>query len=187
MKPRYFKTSADFRAWLEAHGGSARELWVGFYKKTSGKGGLTYKDALDEALCFGWIDGVRKRVDEWGFVQRFTPRTASSLWSAVNLRRMKELLASGRVADVGRAVYERRDPKRTQLSSFENRPATFDAALTRRFKANADPWTFFRAQPRGYQKARTVWLLSAKTAARRVRRLDSLLAGREQGTRSTEA
>ncbi|HMF98880.1 MAG TPA: YdeI/OmpD-associated family protein [Vicinamibacterales bacterium] len=185
MKLRYFKSAADFRAWLEAHGGSTRELWIGFYKKASGKGGLTYKEALDEALCFGWIDGVRKRVDEASFVQRFTPRTASSIWSAVNLKRMKELLASGRVADVGRAVYERRDPKRTQRYSFENRPAAFDAALTRRFKANPEAWTFFRAQPPGYRKVLTFWVMSAKKEETRLRRLDMLIKDSAEGKRIT--
>src|SRR6185295_1080813 len=130
---RHFASAADFRAWLETHGGSSRELWVGFYKKASGRGGLTYKEAVDEALCFGWIDGIKKRVDESSFTHRFTPRTASSIWSAINLKRMKELLASGRVADAGRAVFERRDPRRARKYSFENPPAAFNAELERRF------------------------------------------------------
>src|SRR6185295_7698325 len=111
VKPRHFKSAADFREWLASNGPRARELWVGFYKKASGKGGLTYKEAVDEALCHGWIDGIKKRVDEDSYTHRFTPRTATSIWSVVNLKRMKELLAGGRVAAAGRDVYERRDPK----------------------------------------------------------------------------
>jgi uncharacterized protein YdeI (YjbR/CyaY-like superfamily) len=169
--------------WLEEHGGSARELWVGFYKKASGKGGLTYKEALDEALCFGWIDGVRKRLDEVSFTQRFTPRTASSIWSAINLKRMKELLASGCVADAGRTVYEQRDPRRAHQYSFENKPAAFDAALARRFKANKRAWTFFRAQPPGYQKVLTFWVMSARKEETRLRRLDTLIKDSAEGKR----
>jgi uncharacterized protein YdeI (YjbR/CyaY-like superfamily) len=185
MKPRHFKSAADFRAWLEAHGTSVRELWVGFYKKASGKGGLTYKDAVDEALCCGWIDGIKKRVDESSFTHRFTPRTASSIWSAINLKRMQELLERGRVADAGREAYERRDPKQTQKYSFENRPAAFDAALERRFKANQDAWTFFRAQPPGYQKVLTFWVMSAKKEETRQRRLDALIKDSAEGKRIT--
>jgi len=185
VKPRYFESSADFRAWLDEHGTSTPELWVGFYKKASGHGGLTYKEALDEALCVGWIDGVRKRVDAASFVQRFSPRTATSIWSTVNLKRMKELLASGRVAPVGRKVYERRDPKRTQQYSFENKPASFDAALTRRFKANPRAWTFFREQPPGYQKVLTFWVMSAKKEDTRLRRLDALIKDSAEGKRIT--
>jgi uncharacterized protein YdeI (YjbR/CyaY-like superfamily) len=185
MKPRHFKSADDFRAWLEAHGTSERELWVGFYKKASGKGGLSYKEAVDEALCFGWIDGIKKRVDEASFMHRFSPRTASSIWSAINLKRMKELLASGRVADAGRTVYEQRDPRRAQQYSFENRPAALDAALTRRFKANARAWTFFREQPPGYQKVLTFWVMSAKKEETRLRRLDTLIKDSAEGKRIT--
>jgi uncharacterized protein YdeI (YjbR/CyaY-like superfamily) len=185
ITPRHFTSAADFRAWLEAHGTSARELWVGFYKKASGKGGLTYKEAVDEALCCGWIDGIKKRVDDASYMHRFTPRTASSIWSAVNLKRMSELLDGGRVADAGREAYERRDPKRTQQYSFEHRPAAFDAALERRFTANKRAWTFFRAQPPGYRKVLTFWVMSAKKAETRLRRLDALIKDSAEGKRIT--
>jgi len=182
---RHFASAADFRAWLETHGASSRELWVGFYKKASGRGGLTYKDAVDEALCFGWIDGIKKRVDESSFTHRFTPRTASSIWSAINLKRMKELLASGRVADAGRAVFERRDPRRARKYSFENPPAAFDAELERRFKANRRAWTFFAAQPPGYQKVLRFWVMSARKEETRLRRLDALIKDSAEGKRIT--
>src|SRR5262245_65477417 len=131
MTPRHFASAAEFRRWLAANGAKEKELWVGFYKKASGKGGMDYKAALDEALCAGWIDGVRKGVDEASYVQRFSPRTRTSIWSDINLKRMKELIAAGRVTKTGRDVYEGRDPKRQGLYSYENRPKTLDAAATR--------------------------------------------------------
>jgi uncharacterized protein YdeI (YjbR/CyaY-like superfamily) len=183
MKPRYFKSATDFRAWLEANGATARELWVGFYKKASGRGGLAYKEAVDEALCFGWIDGIKKRVDEVSYMHRFTPRTAASIWSAVNLKRMTELIAAGRVAAAGRAAYEQRDPTRTQRYSFENTPAAFDAALERRFKASTRAWRFFREQPPGYRKLVTFWVMSAKKEETRQRRLAALIEDSAEGKR----
>src|SRR5712692_3156648 len=174
MKPRYFRSQADFRRWLEANHASARELLVGFYKKDSGKGGIGYKEAVDEALCFGWIDGIKKRVDEASYTHRFTPRRAGSIWSAINLKRMKELIALGLVSKAGLDTFERRDPKKAGLYSFENRPQTFDAAIERTFKANARAWAFFRAQPSGYQKLATFWIMSAKKEETRLRRLDAL-------------
>src|SRR5262245_33664058 len=134
LKPRHFGSAAEFRRWLATNGTTARELWLGFYKKASGKRGMDYKEALDEALCAGWIDGVRKGFDAERYVQRFSPRTKTSTWSVVNLKRMKELIAAGRVTKAGRDVYENRDPKRSGLYSYENRPKAFDAAIERSFK-----------------------------------------------------
>ena len=183
MKPRHFTSAEAFRAWLDAHGASAREVWVGFYKKASGREGLTYRDAVDEALCCGWIDGLKKRVDDASYTHRFTPRTASSIWSNVNLKRMKELIALGRVAPAGRDAYERRDPRKAQAYSFENKPASFAAPLERRFRANARGWTFFGAQPPGYRKLATFWVMSAKKEETRLRRLDQLIADSAEGKR----
>ncbi|HKB10599.1 MAG TPA: YdeI/OmpD-associated family protein [Vicinamibacterales bacterium] len=183
MNARHFKSTADFRAWLEAHGTSTSELWVRFYKKASGRGGMTYKEALDEALCFGWIDGVRKGLDDESFAQRFSPRTSTSVWSAINLKRIKELLAEGRVAGPGRDAYERRNPNSTNRYSFENKPAAFEPALARRFKANRAAWSFFAAQPPGYRKVLTFWVMSAKKEETRLRRLDSLIESSAEGKR----
>jgi uncharacterized protein YdeI (YjbR/CyaY-like superfamily) len=183
MKPRYFKSQADFRRWLEAHHATDRELWVGFYKKDSGKSGLGYKEAVDEALCFGWIDGIKKRVDLSSYMHRFTPRQASSTWSAINMKRVKELRALGLMAAPGLKAYEGRDPKKVQLYSFENRPAAFDAAIERAFRANAKAWTFFRAQPPGYQRVVTFWVMSAKQDETRVRRLGTLMKASSEGKR----
>jgi len=183
VKPRHFKSAADFREWLASNGPRARELWVGFYKKASGKGGLTYKEAVDEALCHGWIDGIKKRVDEDSYTHRFTPRTATSIWSVVNLKRMQELLASGRVAAAGRDVYERRDRARTHRYSYEKAPATFEGVLERRFKANKAAWTYFQAQPTGYRNLVTKWVTGAVKEETRLRRLDMVIRDSAEGKR----
>jgi uncharacterized protein YdeI (YjbR/CyaY-like superfamily) len=183
MQPRHFKSQAEFRRWLAANGAKARELWVGFYKKASGKSGMGYKEAVDEALCAGWIDGLKKRVDEASYVHRFSPRTATSTWSAVNLRRMKELIAAKRVTKAGLTAYEQRDPKRAGLYSYENRPKSFDAATARAFKANTAAWTFFNAQPPGYRKLCVFFVMEAKKEETRARRLDMLINASAEGKR----
>jgi uncharacterized protein YdeI (YjbR/CyaY-like superfamily) len=185
MTPRYFKSGAEFRRWLEKHHATDRELWVGFYNKASGKGGLTYPEAVDEALCFGWIDGVKKRVDEASYVHRFTPRTRESYWSAVNTKRFGQLLESGVVAPAGREAFERRDRKITEKYSFERKNAAFDAVAERGFKANAKAWAFFRAQPPGYQRLLTFWVMSAKQEETRLRRLAVLVEKSAKGKRHT--
>ena len=166
MKPRYFRSQSDFRRWLAANHASARELRVGFYKKASGKGGLGYKEAVDEA----------------SYTHRFTPRRSGSIWSAINLKRMQELIASGVVSKAGLETYERRDPKRAGLYSFENRPKTFDA-LEKTFRANARAWTFFLAQPPGYRKVCTFFVMSAKKEETRLRRLEVLMNVSSKGQR----
>ena len=183
MKPRFFRTASEFRRWLAAHHATARELLVGFYKKASGKPGISYQEAVDEALCFGWIDGVKKRVDEERYTHRFSPRTADSTWSLVNARRVAELITLKRMAAPGLDAWNRRDPKKTGIYSFENRPTSFDAPLTRAFKADAAAWTFFRAQPTGYQKLMTFFVMSAKQRETRERRLARLMKSSAKGQR----
>jgi len=183
MTPRYFKAPAELRRWLTVHHATERELLVGFYKKASGKAGMSYKDAVDEALCFGWIDGVKNRVDEIRYTHRFTPRTSSSTWSLINTRRVGELIALEQMAAPGLEAFRRRDPKKTGIYSFENRPSTFDPALERAFTANAPAWTFFRAQPNGYQRILTFWVMSAKQQETRQRRLAALVKSSAEGKR----
>jgi uncharacterized protein YdeI (YjbR/CyaY-like superfamily) len=183
MTPRYFKTAAAFRRWLAAHHATERELLVGFYKKASGTRGISYKEAVDEALCFGWIDGIKKRVDDVSYTHRFTPRKAGSIWSLINTKRVGELTALERMAAPGLEAFRRRDPKKTQLYSFENRPSAFDAALERVFKADAAAWRFFRAQPPGYQRLMTFWVMSAKQQETRQRRLAALVKRSAEGKR----
>ena len=183
MKPRHFKSAGHFRRWLETHHASERELWVGFYRKASGKGGLTYPEAVDAALCFGWIDGVKKRIDEASYVHRFSPRTRSSYWSAVNTKRFNQLVTLGAVAPPGLEVFERRDQEKTEKYSFERKNAAFDAAMERAFKANAVAWTFFRAQPPGYRRLATFFVMSAKQEETRRRRLAVLAEMSAKGER----
>jgi uncharacterized protein YdeI (YjbR/CyaY-like superfamily) len=183
MTPVFFKTAAAFRRWLAAHHASERELVVGFYTKASGMTGISYAEAVDEALCFGWIDGIKRRVDESRYTHRFTPRSATSTWSLINARRVKELIALKRMRKPGRAAWERRDPKKTGIYSFENRPKTWDPALEREFKRHAAAWTFFRAQPPGYQRLMVFYVMSARRPETQRRRLDVLIRRSAEGTR----
>jgi uncharacterized protein YdeI (YjbR/CyaY-like superfamily) len=183
VKPRYFRTAAEFRRWLSGHHGTDTELLVGFYKKASGLPGISYKEAVDEALCFGWIDGIKKRVDEARYTHRFTPRKAGSIWSVVNTRRVGELIAMKRMARPGLEVFESRDPEKTRLYSFENRPKALDPALEQAFRKQAKAWTFFRAQPPGYQRLAMFYVMSAKQQETRERRLAVLMKSSAEGKR----
>lgn len=183
VKSKYFKSAADFRTWLEANHSAASELWVGFYKKDSGKGGLTYAEALDEALCFGWIDGVRKRVDELSFTQRFTPRKPKSNWSLINIRHVGRLKKAGRMSVAGLKVFAARSAAKSGVYSFENRPRQLSPELERQFKRDAAAWSFFQQQPPGYHRLMNFWIMSAKQEETRQRRLARLIADSKQGRR----
>ncbi|MDP2958792.1 MAG: YdeI/OmpD-associated family protein [Longimicrobiales bacterium] len=173
--PRVFPSQAAFRAWLGKHHQGVAELWVGFYKKATGKAGMTYPEAVDEALCWGWIDGVKKRVDDERFTHRFTPRKAVSKWSDVNLRRYAELEAQGRVAPPGRAAFARFDPSKHRAYSFEARPEALPEELETAFRRSAAAWSFFEAQPPGYRRTAIHWVSEAKREETRLRRLAQLV------------
>ena len=181
-KPTYFATPAAFRKWLQGHA-KATELWVGFWKKDSGRKGLTYEQAVDEALCFGWIDGLTKRHDELSYKQRFSPRRPGSVWSAINIGKVERLKAAGRMARPGLEAFENRDPRKTGLYSFENRDVRFSAAIEKAFRANRKAWTFFEKQPPGYRRLMTFWVMSAKREETRVRRLAQLVERSAAGER----
>ncbi len=184
MPPKFFATPKQFRDWLERHHGDTPELWVGFHKKDSGRPSITWPEAVDEALCVGWIDGLRKSIDAHSYMIRFTPRKPGSIWSAVNTRRAKELIARGRMRRAGRRAFEARDPKKTNLYSFEQRrAATFDAPLEKRFKANPAAWKFFLSQPPGYRRIATFYVMSAKQEETRLRRLETLIRDSAAGLR----
>ena len=185
MKPRYFKTPADFRAWLEKHHADTGELWVGFYKKASAKGGLAYLDAVDQALCFGWIDGIKKRVDEDSFMHRFTPRTRTSSWSLLNTKRVAALTKLGSMAAPGLKAFRDRDRKRSGVYLYEQRVRDLDHAYEKRFKADARAWTYFQAQPPGYRRLATMWIMTAKKEETRLKRLEIIIkaSAEEQRTR----
>jgi len=176
MEPRFFRSPAAMRRWLASHHDDARELSVGFFKAGSGKRGITYPEALDEALCFGWIDGVRRSLDAERWAVRFTPRKPGSSWSAVNTRHAERLLAEGKMAPAGKRAFEERDPARTKAYSFERARARLRAAEARQFRANPAAWTAFQRRPPSYQRAALWWVVSAKRPATRARRLATLVA-----------
>jgi uncharacterized protein YdeI (YjbR/CyaY-like superfamily) len=181
--PRFFRSPAAFRQWLEKHHASAAEIWVGFWKKGSGKGGMGYPQAVEEALCFGWIDGLVRSRDADSYMQRFTPRKARSIWSAVNLRKIDALTRAGRMAPAGLDAHARRDPRRTNLYSVENRHVVLSAPFAKRFRARKGAWTFFEAQPPGYRRLAAFWVMSAKREETRERRFARLLEDSERGAR----
>jgi uncharacterized protein YdeI (YjbR/CyaY-like superfamily) len=165
-----------FRAWLEQHHATDQELWVGFYKKDSGRPSITWPESVDEALCFGWIDGVRKSIDDESYMIRFTPRKPSSTWSAVNIKRVGELAEQGRMHPAGLAAFARRTEAKSGIYAYENRDsAALEAADEQQFRANAQAWDFFQAQPPGYRKTAIWWVVSAKQEATRRKRLATLI------------
>jgi uncharacterized protein YdeI (YjbR/CyaY-like superfamily) len=182
MEPAFFATSADFRAWLEANHKKAAELLVGFYKVGSGKPSITWPQSVDEALCFGWIDGVRRSLGPESYTIRFTPRKPDSNWSAVNIKRVKELEAQGRMSPAGLRAFERRSDDKSAIYSYEQRR---DAALTEdyetRFRANAQAWAYFQTQASWYRRTAAYWVMSAKREETRLRRLEALIADSAAG------
>ena len=184
---KFFATPADFRLWLAANHENAQELWVGFYKKETGCPSITWPESVDEALCFGWIDGIRKRLDEESYVIRFTPRKARSIWSAVNIGRVAELAREGRMQPAGIAAFKRRADDKSAIYSYEQRKrAAFDEAAERQFRANAKAWEFFQAQPPWYRKTATYTVISAKREETRQKRLAALIADSAAGRRIRE-
>ncbi len=176
MTPKFFKTPADWRKWLERNHDKAEELWVGFYKKDSGKPSITWPESVDGALCFGWIDGVRKSIDEVSYMIRFTPRKPSSVWSAINLKRVEELTKLGLMHESGLKVFQSRDPKKSGQYSFEQeKPQQLDEAYEKKLRANKRAWKFFQAQPPWYQRTSSFWVMSAKQEETRLRRLAILI------------
>lgn len=181
--PRFFRTPAEFRRWLEKNHATAKELWIGYYKKDSGRGGMVYREALDEALCFGWIDGVVKTIDATSYLQRFSPRRPGSIWSNVNVRHIERLKTAGKMHAAGLAAFETRDPKKTGIYSFENRPKEFPPALKKQFQRNEKAWNFWTALPPGYRRTLTWWVLSAKRPETQQKRLAKLIAESAAGRR----
>lgn len=182
--PLFFVTAAHFRAWLEENHASVAELLVGFHKVGSGRPSVTWPEAVDEALCFGWIDGVRKRIDDVSYTIRFSPRRPGSIWSAVNVTRAEALAARGRMRPSGRRAFEGRSARKTGIYSFEQeRPVELSPGETRAFRRHAAAWKYFSALPPGYRRTITYWVVSAKQAATRARRLAELMEACADGRR----
>jgi uncharacterized protein YdeI (YjbR/CyaY-like superfamily) len=184
MDVTFFPTPDDFRGWLAEHHASARELWVGFYKKATGRASITWPESVDEALCFGWIDGIRKSIDDEAYRIRFTPRRPGSHWSRVNLERVVVLIEEGRMAPAGLSAWEARDPEKSGRYSHERGT---EEGLTepqlRRLRSNRKAWAFWQAQPPGYRRLVAGWIASAKKEETRGRRLDTLIEDCANGLR----
>lgn len=182
-QPTFFRDAAELRRWFAKHHSSAAVLWIGLHHQASGRGGVRYHEALDEALCQGWIDGLRKKCGPQASMIRFTRRRPGSHWSVVNVARAQALIAAGRMRAAGRRAFEARDPARTRAYSFENPPQEFSAALARRFRAQRAAWAHFAAQPPGYRRRLVHWIMSAKREETRIRRLAQLIAASAAGRR----
>ena len=173
--PRFFASVAAFRTWLSRNHDKEVELIVGYYKQGASKRGMTYKEAVDEALCWGWIDGVVRSIDAERYQQRWTPRKSTSNWSAVNIAKIAELTAAGRMQPPGIAAFEGRDRRKDATYSYEKAAAAFSAAQERAFRRNKKAWTFWSSQPPGYRKLATHYVVSAKQEETRERRLARLM------------
>jgi uncharacterized protein YdeI (YjbR/CyaY-like superfamily) len=171
----YFKSAAEFRKWLEKNHSSETELFIGFYKKNSGIKGISYQEAVDEALCFGWIDGIKKRVDEVSYMHRFSPRKRFSIWSAVNIKRAEELINLGQMHPVGLKAFENRDPEKQKQYSYARSLTELDESYQTIFTKNIKAWDFFQLQPPSYRKVAVLWVTSAKKEETRLKRLNILI------------
>lgn len=179
----HFSSPEEFRKWLAKNHAAATELFVGFYKKSSGKKGATYSEALDEALCFGWIDGVRRSINSESYTIRFTPRRPKSIWSLVNVRHVKRLQKSGKMAEPGIKAFALREKHRTGIYSFEQKRPGLSARFKKLFRANAPAWEFFTKQAPWYQRTAGHWVVRAKQDETRMRRFAKLVEVSGKGRR----
>lgn len=175
VNPKFFQSPSAFRKWLAANHAKAQELWVGFHKKGSGKPSITWPDSVDEALCFGWIDGIRKSIDAESYMIRFTPRKPSSNWSTVNVRNVEKLIKEKRMQPAGVKAYEARKENRSGIYSYEQRSPELVEPYASEFKRNRTAWEFFQAQPPSYRKVMNWRVISAKREETRLKRLKQLI------------
>jgi uncharacterized protein YdeI (YjbR/CyaY-like superfamily) len=181
--PAFFKTAAAFGEWLERHHAHAAEVWVGFHKKGSGKPSLTWPESVDQALCYGWIDGVRKSIDEFSYTIRFTPRKPGSTWSRVNIKRIEALIKQGQVQPAGVKAYRVRKDDKSAIYSYEQRSVSLEQQYEQLLKNNEAAWSFFQRQPASYQRVVAWWINSAKKEETRLKRLEKLVAFSTTGQR----
>ena len=183
MKPKFFRTPADFRTWLEKNHATATELWVGFYKKDSGKPSITWPESVDQALCFGWIDGIRKGVDGISYRIRFTPRRRGSIWSAINIMRAKELVRQKQMRPTGLKAFAARIENKSGIYSYEQRSTELNQPYAKLLKKNKAAWNFFEQQPPFYRKMIGWWIISAKKEETRMARVAKLISESAKGKR----
>lgn len=181
---RFFAKPEEFRRWLKTHHKSTRELWVGFYKKSSGRPSITWPESVDEALCVGWIDGLRKTIDEESYKIRFTPRQKTSNWSAVNIARVQDLTKLGRMRPAGLTAFKLRKEEKSGIYAYENRKsAALGEAAEKKFRSRPTAWEFFQNQPTSYRQTLIWWVATAKKEETRTKRLEKLIAQSEAGKR----
>jgi uncharacterized protein YdeI (YjbR/CyaY-like superfamily) len=183
MELQFFKSSSEFRKWLDKNHAEVNELWVGFYKISSNIKSITYPEAVDQALCFGWIDGIKKKVDEFSYTHRFTPRKSKSIWSSTNIKRVRELTQLGLMHPSGTKVFNQRDKKKIKQYSYERKIQTLDQSYLKIFKSHQNAWSFFISQAPSYQKLSCLWVMSAKKEETRLRRLNILIEDSENNRR----
>jgi len=183
MNPLFFANQIEFRKWLETNHKKESELLVGFYKKGSGKPNMTWSQSVDEALCFGWIDGVRRSIDKESYCIRFTPRRPASNWSTVNIEKVKKLTKQGLMQQAGLEIYNHRKSDKSGIASYESRPKQLTIELADRFKSNKIAWEFFSRQAPSYQRTITHWIMSAKQEKTRMIRLDKTINESEKHKR----
>lgn len=175
MRPKFFRTPAEFRRWLARHHAAEKELLVGFYRKDYGKPSITWPESVAEALCFGWIDGIRRKLDEESYSIRFTPRKRTSVWSTVNIKLAERLIKDGLMQPAGREAFKARRENRSGIYSYEQRSENLPEPYASKLKKNKAAWKFFESQPASYRKQVGWWVVSARQAATRVKRLEKLL------------
>jgi uncharacterized protein YdeI (YjbR/CyaY-like superfamily) len=186
MKPKYFSDSSKFRKWLEKNHSNKKELLVGFYKKSSGRPSITWPESVEQALCFGWIDGIRKSIDAERYSIRFTPRNPKSTWSAKNIETVKKLVKTELIAPAGLVAYNNRKDNNSRIYSFEQRIVKFDPLFEKTFKKNKKAWNNFQLQPPYYRKTVAHWVMSAKKGETRLKRLNRLIKDSGEGLKIKE-
>ena len=182
MMATFFSTQAEFRKWLETHHKNDTELIVGYYKIASGKPSMTWSQSVDQALCFGWIDGVRKSTDNDSYQIRFTQRKPTSIWSAINIKKIEVLTKQGLMQPAGLASFENRKENESKIYSYENEEVKFSPELTKQFKTNKNAWDYFQSLAPSYRKHSTYWVMSAKNETTKLKRLNELIADSQAGT-----
>ena len=182
ITPTFFAKQSNFRKWLQKNHKRETELLVGFYKVDSGRPSMTWSQSVDEALCFGWIDGVRKSIDKDSYQIRFTQRKSTSIWSATNIRKIEELTKNGLMQPAGLASFEKRSEDKSRIYSYEKDEVELTQDLKKQFKANIKAWDYFQSLAPSYRKVSAHWIMSAKQEATRIKRLNQIISDSAAGT-----
>ena len=181
--PTFFSTKSEFRKWFEKNHSSAKELLVGFYKVNSKKPSITWSESVDEAICFGWIDGVRRSIDDESYSIRFTPRKPGSIWSAINIKKVETLSKQGLMHPSGLAAFAKRKENKSRIYSYEKEPASLPKDFLKKFKDNKKAWNFFQSMSPSYRNSCIHWIIDAKQDATKAKRLEEVIRDSEAGSK----